>query len=192
MADGTIDLRGAFLPVTTPFDATTGDVDVPAFRSNLGRWFENPVSGILISGSTGESVFLDEEERATLVEAADFAFPDVPGVKLLDELSILYALDFGPDLASTGVITREPPALGVDCDRVGSPVVWLVEKSAVEFARSLFSQAVKMSATPGRLEAWVYKLERVPAGLSGYGRGAVVRIRHPGTCAHHAGHERHG
>ncbi len=75
MADGTIDLRGAFLPVTTPFDAATGDVDVPAFRSNLGRWFENPVSGILISGSTGESVFLDEEERATLVEAAADVVP---------------------------------------------------------------------------------------------------------------------
>ena len=70
MADGTIDLSGAFLPVTTPFDATTGDVDIPAFRANLARWFENPVSGILIAGSTGESVFLDEEERATLVEAA--------------------------------------------------------------------------------------------------------------------------
>ncbi|MDE3012476.1 MAG: hypothetical protein OXU33_00170, partial [Gemmatimonadota bacterium] len=52
MADGTIELRGAFLPVTTPFDATTGDVDVPAFCSHLSRWFENPVSGILISGST--------------------------------------------------------------------------------------------------------------------------------------------
>mgnify|MGYP003330843647 CR=1 FL=1 len=81
MADGTIDLRGAFLPVTTPFDATTGDVDVPAFRSNLGRWFENPVSGILISGSTGESVFLDEEERATLVEAAADVVPQ--GAKVI-------------------------------------------------------------------------------------------------------------
>lgn len=75
MADGTIDLRGAFLPVTTPLDATTGDVDVSAFCSNLSRWFVNPVSGILISGSTGESVFLDEEERATLVESAANVVP---------------------------------------------------------------------------------------------------------------------
>lgn len=76
MSDGTIDLRGAFLPVTTPFDAQTGDVDIPSFRANLNRWFENPVSGILIAGSTGESVFLDDEERTMLVEAAADVVPD--------------------------------------------------------------------------------------------------------------------
>ena len=70
-----IDLGGSFLPVTTPFDPVTGDVDVVAFRSNLRRWFEHPVAGILISGSTGESVFLDEEERRTLVEAASDIVP---------------------------------------------------------------------------------------------------------------------
>ena len=70
-----IDLSGSFLPVTTPFDPVTGDVDVVAFRANLRRWFEHPVAGILISGSTGESVFLDEEERATLVEAASDIVP---------------------------------------------------------------------------------------------------------------------
>jgi dihydrodipicolinate synthase/N-acetylneuraminate lyase len=76
MADGNaVDLSGTFLPVTTPFDPVTGDIDVVAFRSNVRRWFENPISGILIAGSTGESVFLDEEERATLVEAAADVVP---------------------------------------------------------------------------------------------------------------------
>lgn len=70
-----LELRGSFLPVTTPFDPVTGDVDVVAFRSNLRAWFEHPVAGILISGSTGESVFLDEEERSTLVEAAADVVP---------------------------------------------------------------------------------------------------------------------
>ena len=75
MADGMIDLSGAFLPVTTPFDRGTGDVDIPAFRANLARWCESPVAGVLIAGSTGESVFLDEEERAMLVEAAADVVP---------------------------------------------------------------------------------------------------------------------
>jgi 4-hydroxy-2-oxoglutarate aldolase len=66
----TVDLSGTFLPVTTPFDPVTGDIDIVAFRSNLRRWFEHPLSGLLISGSTGESVFLDESERVALVEAA--------------------------------------------------------------------------------------------------------------------------
>ncbi|MDA0312374.1 MAG: dihydrodipicolinate synthase family protein [Gemmatimonadetes bacterium] len=66
----TLDLSGTFLPVTTPFDPVTGDVDVVAFRANLRHWFEHPIAGILIAGSTGESVFLDEAERVALIEAA--------------------------------------------------------------------------------------------------------------------------
>ena len=58
-----VDFSGTFLPVTTPFDPVTGDVDVIAFRANLRHWFQNPIRGILVAGSTGESVFLDEQER---------------------------------------------------------------------------------------------------------------------------------
>jgi 4-hydroxy-2-oxoglutarate aldolase len=71
-----IDLRGTFLPVTTPFDPVTGDVDVVAFRANLRRWFEHPVRGLLIAGSTGESVFLDDGEFLSLMEAARDAVPE--------------------------------------------------------------------------------------------------------------------
>lgn len=71
-----MNFAGTFLPVTTPFDKVTGDVDVVAFRSNLRRWFEHPISGILIAGSTGESVFLDEAERVTLLEAAADVVPE--------------------------------------------------------------------------------------------------------------------
>ncbi|MGD8319770.1 MAG: dihydrodipicolinate synthase family protein [Gemmatimonadota bacterium] len=71
-----IDLRGTFLPVTTPFDPVTGDVDVVAFRANLRTWFEHPLRGVLVSGSTGESVFLDDGEVTALVAAARDALPD--------------------------------------------------------------------------------------------------------------------
>lgn len=71
----TLDLRGTFLPVTTPFDPVSGDVDVVAFRANLRRWFEHPLRGILIAGSTGESVFLDDAEMAALMEAARDVVP---------------------------------------------------------------------------------------------------------------------
>ncbi len=71
----TVDLSGTFLPVTTPFDPVTGDVDIVAFRANLRRWFEDPISGVLIAGSTGESVFLDEGERVALLEATADVVP---------------------------------------------------------------------------------------------------------------------
>lgn len=71
-----IDLRGTFLPVTTPFDPVTGDVDVVAFRANLRKWFEHPIRGVLIAGSTGESVFLDGAEFTGLMEAARDVVPE--------------------------------------------------------------------------------------------------------------------
>ena len=71
-----MNLEGTFLPVTTPFDSVTGDVDYAAFGANLRRWFGSPIRGILIGGSTGESVFLDEEERSKLIEEAREVIPD--------------------------------------------------------------------------------------------------------------------
>jgi 4-hydroxy-2-oxoglutarate aldolase len=71
-----LSLRGTFLPVTTPFDPVTGDVDVVAFRANLRHWFGSPIRGVLIAGSTGESVLLDVDERVALVEAAADVVPE--------------------------------------------------------------------------------------------------------------------
>lgn len=71
-----IDLGGTFLPVTTPFDPVTGDVDVVAFRANLRHWFEDPIRGVLIGGSTGESVLLDNDELVLLLESAADVVPE--------------------------------------------------------------------------------------------------------------------
>lgn len=71
-----IDLSGTILPVTTPFDPVTGDVDLVAYRANLRHWLAEPVRGILIAGSTGESVLLDESERTALVEASRDVVPE--------------------------------------------------------------------------------------------------------------------
>lgn len=51
-------------------------------------------------------------DEGTLVSYEQLNFPSVPGVDVLEEVSILRALDFGPELASKGIITREPPGLG--------------------------------------------------------------------------------
>lgn len=70
-----MDLRGTFLPVTTPFDPVTGDVDVVAFRANLRGWFAHPIRGVLIAGSTGEAVYLDDGDLAELLEATRDVVP---------------------------------------------------------------------------------------------------------------------
>jgi 4-hydroxy-2-oxoglutarate aldolase len=83
MGAGGLDLRGTFLPVTTPFDPVTGDVDVVAFRANLRRWLQFPIAGVLIGGTNGEGALLDDTERASLVEAAADVLP--AGALLLAE-----------------------------------------------------------------------------------------------------------
>jgi 4-hydroxy-2-oxoglutarate aldolase len=70
-----IDLSGAFIPAVTPFRADTGELDLPGFKSNLRQWAQHPVQGIVIAGTTGEAVLLDEEERVTLVAAGKEVLP---------------------------------------------------------------------------------------------------------------------
>jgi 4-hydroxy-2-oxoglutarate aldolase len=65
-----LDLSGVLIPAATPFDPVTGDLDVVGLRSNLRRWLEHPVRGIVIGGSTGEAVLLEREERVAALEAA--------------------------------------------------------------------------------------------------------------------------
>ncbi len=74
-----VNLEGTFLPVTTPFDSVTGDVDYATFGANLRRWFGSPIRGILIGGSTGESVnqsfdnpllFVFEDQRGPVANHA--------------------------------------------------------------------------------------------------------------------------
>ncbi len=59
-----------YLPVTTPFDATRGDVDFDGFERNLESWGGHPVAGFVVAGSTGEAPLLDESEIVPLVARA--------------------------------------------------------------------------------------------------------------------------
>lgn len=64
-----VSLSGVFIPTVTPFD-TGGEIDVAAFRANARRWVEHGIAGLVVGGSTGEAVLLDEDERVTLLAAA--------------------------------------------------------------------------------------------------------------------------
>jgi 4-hydroxy-2-oxoglutarate aldolase len=65
-----VDLSGVHIPTVTPFAPGTGDVDLTAFGSNLRAWLEHPIAGLVVGGSTGEAVLLDEDERTGLWRAA--------------------------------------------------------------------------------------------------------------------------
>ncbi len=65
-----IDISGVMIPATTPFEAHGGAVDRVALRQNVQRWGETGVRGLVMGGSTGEAVLLDEDERHAVLEVA--------------------------------------------------------------------------------------------------------------------------
>lgn len=75
MPDGRPALQGIFLPVTTPFDARSGDIAPVSMRENLRRWLVSPVDGIVLFGWTGEGASLDPDEKERLVTFARDVVP---------------------------------------------------------------------------------------------------------------------
>ena len=71
-----VDLSGVFVPCATPFDPVTGDVDLVGFRANVRSFMAHPLRGIVVGGTTGEAVLLDEDERTVLLEGARDLVPD--------------------------------------------------------------------------------------------------------------------
>jgi 4-hydroxy-2-oxoglutarate aldolase len=68
-------LSGIIVPVTTPFDAVTGDIAPIAFRENLRKWIAQPINGVLLFGSTGEGALLDDDEKERLTGFARSVVP---------------------------------------------------------------------------------------------------------------------
>jgi len=72
-------LDGILLPATTPF-TNNGELDITSLQQNLSQWLATGISGIVLMGSTGERVHLDEREYLTAIEVArrqvssDYAF----------------------------------------------------------------------------------------------------------------------
>lgn len=95
------------LPVTTPFDATTGDIAPIPWRDNLRRWCEQPIDGLVLFGSTGEGALLDDDEKTRLTAFARDVVP--AGIPLIA----------GASADSTRATIRQASALA----RAGAEVV---------------------------------------------------------------------
>jgi 4-hydroxy-2-oxoglutarate aldolase len=63
-------LSGVFAAAVTPFDASSGALDVDGFRRNARFLLDTPLAGLVLFGSTGEGVLVDSDERAALLAGA--------------------------------------------------------------------------------------------------------------------------
>ncbi|MCL4550193.1 MAG: dihydrodipicolinate synthase family protein [Bacteroidetes bacterium] len=71
-------LHGIMPPIATPF--VNDEVAYDKLAQNFSRWNNTGLSGFVVMGSNGESVFLTREEKLKLVEAAK---KNISGDKLL-------------------------------------------------------------------------------------------------------------
>lgn len=60
--------KGVFAPLTTPFEGD--EVSLDKFRENIAKYNSFDLSGYVILGSSGESVYLSDEESEKLVATA--------------------------------------------------------------------------------------------------------------------------
>jgi 4-hydroxy-2-oxoglutarate aldolase len=69
-------LQGIFPPITTPFDHA-GNIYAAKLQHNIEKWNLTTLAGYVVTGSTGESVLLNAEEKVELWEmVARFAAPE--------------------------------------------------------------------------------------------------------------------
>ncbi len=69
-------LQGIYPPITTPFDHA-GNIYAAKVEHNVEKWNRTSLSGYVVMGSTGESVFLTTEEKIGMWEmVAKYAAPD--------------------------------------------------------------------------------------------------------------------
>ena len=106
-----MNLAGIFPPIATPFD-DRDVVNPAAIRTNVARWLDAGVRGIVALGSNGEAPLLDEDEADAVIAAARESVPPD---------RILIAGTGRESTRATIDASRRAAALGADAVLVRTP-----------------------------------------------------------------------
>lgn len=107
-------VHGAYAPIPTPFDER-GDIDYDHLQENLARWGRSSLDGIVVMGSNGEAVALNETERCSLM---GFVREHLPADKRL-------IVGTGTEsLRNTTTLNREAARIGADAVLVVNPTYY--------------------------------------------------------------------
>jgi 4-hydroxy-2-oxoglutarate aldolase len=109
-------LQGIFPPIVTNFDEVGGGIAAIPFRENLRRWAQTPISGVVLFGSNGEGVLVDEDEKVRLTAFARDVLPGaLPIIAGSGAESTRAAARITRELAKAGadvVLVHPPPYFG--------------------------------------------------------------------------------
>jgi 4-hydroxy-2-oxoglutarate aldolase len=104
-------LHGIFPPITTPF-YPEGNVYFKKLEANVERYSRTPVAGIVVLGSTGESIMLsDEERRDVLKTAREAAAPNkvlIAGTGIESAIETLRLTEYAAKLGYDVALVRTP------------------------------------------------------------------------------------
>ncbi len=104
-------LSGIFPPITTPF-YPDGGVYYKKIESNVERYSRTPVAGIVVQGSTGEAIFLSDQERRDVLKAAlAAAAPNkvmIAGTGIESARETLNLTDYAAGLGYDAAMVRTP------------------------------------------------------------------------------------
>jgi 4-hydroxy-2-oxoglutarate aldolase len=104
-------LHGIFPPITTPF-YPDGNVYFKKLESNVERYSRTPIAGIVVLGSTGESIMLsDQERRDVLKTAREAAAPNkvlIAGTGIESAVETLRLTEHAAELGYDVALIRTP------------------------------------------------------------------------------------
>lgn len=96
--------NGIYTPVVTPFDERE-EIDYGKLKHNLNRWSQTELDGIVVLGSNGEFVYLNELEKLEVIEFC---------VKNFSEKKKIIAGAYCESTRETIAMAKKAAALGVD------------------------------------------------------------------------------
>jgi 4-hydroxy-2-oxoglutarate aldolase len=104
-------LHGIFPPITTPF-YPDGNVYFKKLESNVERYSRTPCAGIVVLGSTGETVMLSsQEQRDVLKSAREVAAPNkvlIAGTGIESAVETLRLTEYAAELGYDVAMVRTP------------------------------------------------------------------------------------
>src|ERR1700674_4779172 len=104
-------LHGIFPPVTTPF-YPEGNIYFKKLEANVERYSKTPVAGVVALGSTGEAIFLsDEERRQVLKTVREVTAPNkvlIAGTGVESAIETLHMTEYAAELGYDVALVRTP------------------------------------------------------------------------------------
>jgi len=125
-------LYGIMPPIATPF--INDEIAYDKLSENLSNWNKTGLSGYVVMGSNGESVFLTREEKLKLVEAVKKNIPDE---------KLLIAGTGSDSIKETISLTNDSADKGADYALILTPSFYKSEMRPAAYIKYFFAVADK-------------------------------------------------